>query len=158
MLQAVQLLRVISAAAQQECVVQARRQKAAHRRRGTLSTLVFIADGATYAAPAYAQRTLAVDLGPAYDPNKRHVLLVDATGLKVFGEGEWKVRTHGKRRTWRKVHLLVDRESGHILEVATTEACAGDAPTARTVQLGPVSDSQCHGGSKQGESSFRARA
>jgi hypothetical protein len=49
----------------------------------------------------------------------------------VFGEGEWKVRTHGtngKRRTWRKVHLLVDRETGHIISVATTEGSAGDAP------------------------------
>ena len=34
-------------------------------------------------------------------------LVVDATGLKVYGEGEWKVRQHGwnKRRTWRKLHL-----------------------------------------------------
>jgi hypothetical protein len=36
-------------------------------------------------------------------------LVVDSTGLKVYGEGEWKVRQHGvgKRRTWRKVHLAV---------------------------------------------------
>jgi hypothetical protein len=36
-------------------------------------------------------------------------LVVDSTGLKVFGEGEWKVRKHGwsKRRTWRKVHLAM---------------------------------------------------
>lgn len=35
------------------------------------------------------------------------VVVVDSTGLKVFGEGEWKVRQHGysKRRTWRKAHL-----------------------------------------------------
>lgn len=74
---------------------------------------------------------LDVDLGTRYDPTKKHVLIVDATGLKVFGEGEWKVRTHGtegKRRTWRKVHLLVDRGSGHILSVATTAGSAGDAP------------------------------
>lgn len=74
---------------------------------------------------------LDVDLGARYDPTKKHVLIVDATGLKVFGEGEWKVRTHGtdgKRRTWRKVHLLVDRESGHVLAVETTEGSAGDAP------------------------------
>jgi hypothetical protein len=37
-------------------------------------------------------------------------LVVDSTGLKVFGEGEWKVRKRGysKRRTWRKVHLAMD--------------------------------------------------
>jgi hypothetical protein len=34
-------------------------------------------------------------------------LVVDATGLKIYGEGEWKVRKHGwcKRRTWRSLHL-----------------------------------------------------
>ncbi len=37
-------------------------------------------------------------------------LVIDSTGLKVFGEGEWKVRKHGaeKRRVWRKLHLAVD--------------------------------------------------
>ena len=37
-------------------------------------------------------------------------LVIDSTGVKVFGECEWKVRKHGysKRRTWRKVHLGLD--------------------------------------------------
>ncbi len=37
-------------------------------------------------------------------------LVIDSTGLKVFGEGEWKVRKHGaeKRRVWRRLHLVVD--------------------------------------------------
>lgn len=36
-------------------------------------------------------------------------LVVDSTGVKVYGEGEWKTRPHGisKRRTWRKLHLGV---------------------------------------------------
>lgn len=36
----------------------------------------------------------------------RHVIF-DSTGLKVYGEGEWKVKVHGKskRRTWRKFTL-----------------------------------------------------
>ena len=40
-------------------------------------------------------------------------VVVDSTGLKVFGEGEWKVRQHGvgKRRDWRKVHFAVDPDS-----------------------------------------------
>ena len=47
-------------------------------------------------------------------------IVVDSTGLKVFGEGEWKVRQHGtsKRRTWIKVHLAVDSE---ILDVVGVE-------------------------------------
>lgn len=37
-------------------------------------------------------------------------LVVDSTGLKPNGEGEWRVRMHGvtKRRTWRKIHLGID--------------------------------------------------
>ena len=50
--------------------------------------------------------------------------LLDSTGLKVFGEGEWKVRQHGytKRRTWRKLHLSVDSETQEIQAVVLSEA------------------------------------
>ena len=43
--------------------------------------------------------------------------VIDSTGIKVYGEGEWKVRQHGtgKRRTWRKLHLGVDETTGEIL-------------------------------------------
>jgi len=52
----------------------------------------------------------------------RH-LVVDSTGLKVYGEGEWKVRTHGvsKRRTWRKLHLALDAGSGEVVVAAASE-------------------------------------
>ena len=52
----------------------------------------------------------------------RH-LVVDSTGVKVYGEGEWKTRQHGisKRRTWRKLHLGIDETTGEIISaVATT--------------------------------------
>lgn len=44
-------------------------------------------------------------------------LVVDSTGCKVYGEGEWKVRMHGvsRRRTWRKLHLGVDEQTGEIV-------------------------------------------
>lgn len=44
-------------------------------------------------------------------------MVIDSTGCKVYGEGEWKVRQHGwsKRRTWRKLHLGVDEATGEIL-------------------------------------------
>lgn len=57
-------------------------------------------------------------------------LVVDSTGCKVYGEGEWKVRQHGysKRRTWRKLHLGVDEASGEILAaVLTTNDIADSA-------------------------------
>ncbi len=59
---------------------------------------------------------LEVDLPLKASANGRHIV-VDSTGLKVYGEGEWKVRTHGvsKRRTWRKLHLFVDAATGEII-------------------------------------------
>ncbi|MCB1118613.1 MAG: transposase [Chlamydiia bacterium] len=44
-------------------------------------------------------------------------IVIDSTGLKVYGEGEWKVRQHGysKRRTWRKLHLAVCPDSHEIV-------------------------------------------
>ncbi|QJJ09032.1 IS5 family transposase (plasmid) [Klebsiella pneumoniae] len=42
---------------------------------------------------------------------------IDSTGLKVFGEGEWKVKKHGqeRRRIWRKLHLAVDSKTHEII-------------------------------------------
>lgn len=44
-------------------------------------------------------------------------VVVDSTGVKVFGEGEWKVRQHGytRRRTWRKLHIGVDEATGEVV-------------------------------------------
>jgi len=55
-------------------------------------------------------------------------VLVDATGLKVFGEGEWKVRTHGvgKRRTWRKLHIAMDEATGEILALVASTSNVSD--------------------------------
>lgn len=51
-------------------------------------------------------------------------VVVDSTGLKLFGEGEWKVRQHGvgKRRTWRKIHLAVDATAKDIIGIEVTTA------------------------------------
>jgi IS5 family transposase len=56
---------------------------------------------------------------------KKIDVVIDSTGLKIYGEGEWKVRKYGpgKRRTWRKLHLAIDPESHEIVaEVLTTNA------------------------------------
>ena len=55
-------------------------------------------------------------------------LLVDATGLKVYAEGECKVRTHGigKRRTWRKLHIAMDANSWEILASVSTTSNVSD--------------------------------
>jgi Transposase DDE domain len=50
-------------------------------------------------------------------------LILDSTGLKVYGEGEWKVRQHGysKRRTWLKLHLAIDPETHEIQAAVVSE-------------------------------------
>ena len=64
--------------------------------------------------------------------NAIHVL-VDSSGLKIYGEGEWKMRTHGKskRRTWRKIHIAVDRDKKTIVACEITEATVGDTSAVK---------------------------
>lgn len=46
---------------------------------------------------------------------EKMIAIIDSSGLKVYGEGEWKVRKHGwsKHRTWLKMHLMID-EDGEV--------------------------------------------
>ena len=55
-------------------------------------------------------------------------LLVDSTGLKLCGAGEWLVEKHGTRtrRSWRKLHLGVDADTGRIVASALTGHDADD--------------------------------
>jgi hypothetical protein len=64
-------------------------------------------------------------------------LLVDSTGLKLCGAGEWLVEKHGTRtrRSWRKLHIGVDADTGQIVAVALTTKEVDDA-----VQVGPLLD------------------
>jgi IS5 family transposase len=59
---------------------------------------------------------------PRRQKNEPLHMVVDSTGVKVFGEGEWKVRQHGysKRRTWRKLHLGADETTGEIVAAVVT--------------------------------------
>lgn len=73
------------------------------------------------------RQRLAVRL-PVQRQQKPLHLVVDSTGLKVYGEGEWKVRQHGwsKHRTWRKVHLGVDEATGELLAVVVSSPLRHD--------------------------------
>ena len=57
-------------------------------------------------------------------------LLVDSTGVKMLGEGEWKTKKHGAdyRRQWRKVHLGIDAATLEIRAIEVTSNAVGDAP------------------------------
>ena len=71
-------------------------------------------------------KTLKVNL-PKKSSGSLNIVL-DSTGLKIYGEGEWKVRKHGysKRRTWRKLHLGGNPDTGEILAVVLTENSLSD--------------------------------
>ena len=62
-------------------------------------------------------------------------VLIDSTGLEVFGAGQWLEAKHGakSRRTWRKLHLAVDADSGRIVAQALT-----DQQTDDPSQVGPL--------------------
>src|SRR5215217_7530249 len=55
-------------------------------------------------------------------------LLVDSTGLRLCGPGEWLIEKHGtrRRRSWRKLHIGVDAETGEILASDLTTSDVGD--------------------------------
>ena len=73
-------------------------------------------------------KRLEVTLPVQPTSGKRHVV-IDSTGIKVYGEGEWKTRQHGisKRRTWRKLHLAVDEATGEILSSVVTDNSCHDS-------------------------------
>jgi len=55
-------------------------------------------------------------------------LVLDSTGLKIYGDGEWKVRKHGysKHRTWRKLHVGANPDNGEIQVAVLTENSISD--------------------------------
>lgn len=62
-------------------------------------------------------------------------LVFDSTGLKVYGEGEWKVKIHGKskRRTWRKFHLGINPTTQDIVLWEMTKNNEGDGAIAKVM-------------------------
>ncbi len=64
-------------------------------------------------------------------------IAIDSTGVKIYGEGEWKVRKHGwsKHRTWRKVHLGVDVSSNLIAAGEMTGNGKGDGDSQTLPKL-----------------------
>ena len=56
-------------------------------------------------------------------PRKVRHLVIDSSGLKVYGEGEWQMRTHGKqkRRTWLKLHIAMEASTHQITAALITD-------------------------------------
>ncbi len=106
----------------------------------------------TVGVPDYTllcKRSRGIEINLASTPvdEPKHLVL-DSTGLKVYGEGEWKVRQHGysKRRTWRKLHLSVDENSQELQAVVLSEAGVDDAEAGQQLLEQTPGDIQRVGG------------
>jgi hypothetical protein len=93
------------------------------KRRGSL-TIWFAPKMSWGAAPTGKhgrQKAQAVNIPYRGAKGPLH-LLIDSTGIKVEGEGEWHTREHGgsERRLWRKIHLGIDEETLEVQAVKST--------------------------------------
>ncbi len=100
---------------------------------------IFLLAGITATVPDYTtlcrrSNGLKVNLS-AVPKGEVTDIVVDSTGLKVYGEGEWKVRKHGagKHRTWMKLHIAANNESQQIEAVALTTNAVTDAAAVDTL-------------------------
>ena len=74
------------------------------------------------------QQTLNVQM-PCTRSHAGLHLLVDSTGIKFLGEGEWKCKKHGSeyRRQWRKLHIGIDAHTMQIRAISLTSNNISDA-------------------------------
>ena len=92
--------------------------------------------GLPWAAPDHStvcRRQKGLDVQEYYRASRDGLhLLVDSTGIKFLGEGEWKTKKHGaeRRRQWRKVHLGIDADTLQIRSIVVTTNEVGDSPVA----------------------------
>ncbi len=115
--------------------------KLALRQTEGLMTSVLTLMGLTLSAPDHTtvrRRAVALRvIQPAQVPPGPLHVLIDSTGLQVYGAGQWLEAKHGakSRRKWRKLHLAVDAASGVIVAQILT-----DQDTDDPSQVGPLLD------------------
>ena len=65
---------------------------------------------------------------PKLSLRRPRVVLIDATGIKVYGEGEWKVKMDGasKRRKWIKLHIAIDENTQEIIHLEVSKGYEAD--------------------------------
>lgn len=87
-----------------------------------------------YSTLSRRAQNLEIDINFVPSSQPRH-LVIDSTGLKVFGEGEWKMRTHGKskRRVWRKLHLCIDANTHEIVASVLTNNNVHDSTQVKNL-------------------------
>ena len=95
-----------------------------------------------YSTLSRRQKDLSVCI-PYQSSPQGMCLLIDSTGIKITGEGEWHTKKHGKskRRQWRKVHIGIDADTGQVRAVGVTTNDIGD-PNMLPDLLKQIPDSQ----------------
>ena len=81
-----------------------------------------------YSTVSRRQGVLQVPLAARSQSRPRHIV-IDATGLRVYGVGEWRVWKHRvcRRRTWRKLHLGVDETTKEVVAMEVTGSRVHDS-------------------------------
>lgn len=81
-----------------------------------------------------SRRNKTIKVSPKVASNncKSINVIIDSTGLKIYGTGEWNETKHGlqKRRQWRKLHLAIDEQTLEIVSFSLTENSVGDVTEA----------------------------
>jgi len=116
-------------------------QLALRQTEGLIGSIIDLL-GLALAVPTYAtlsRRAATVEVprpraSPDADREPVH-LVVDSTGLKLCGAGEWLVEKHGtkRRRSWRKLHIGIDASTGEIVAATLTTKDVDDAS-----EVGPL--------------------
>ena len=123
----------------QTCLMLRTAFKLALRQSEGLMESIITVMGLRITAPDHttvSRRAVALPVPMPLPSGPLHVL-IDSTGLQVYGAGQWLEARHGakSRRKWRKLHLAVDAESGMIVAQKLTDQ-DGDDPS----QVGPLID------------------
>jgi len=84
-----------------------------------------------FSVPTYSlvcKRAATLEL-PKISVKRPSVIAIDASGMKVYGEGEWKIKVHGKskKRKWLKIHVAMDIQSQEIVAQTTTTSDVHDS-------------------------------
>lgn len=110
---------------------------------GFVSSILTLLGKGYFSIPDYStlsrrQNILPVSISDRLNKGENLDIAIDSTGLKVYGEGEWKVRQHGitKRRTWRKLHIGIDVNTQEIICVDLTTNSQDDASIATKMLKG----------------------
>jgi len=116
--------------------------------RGLMSRLGWAVPIPNYSTLNRRASALQVEIAEHEDGSSAEHVSMDSTGLKVSGESEWRVRKYGKskRRTWRKLHVVMDLSTYQIIDVVLTPNSVDDGSVAEQLleKITPCTHCSCY--------------